>query len=440
MNLDAHIALARAHPHDFTIQYPPRREYFMDCFADDSEPPPLGALKTVLLYVHVPFCRAKCFYCNFAVDTRRSEQLQERYVRALCRELRSIRELLNDDIQVPGIDIGGGTPTLLSTELLVALLTEIEPWVARSRSRFPLSIETTPSIAANEPDKLRVLVAQGVHRISVGVQSTNDTTLAQVNRREQRSQVDRALSNLHAAGFQRVNADLIFGLPNQSTEDFAADLNHVIDAGVDSVTTYDCLYRGKGRAMTRKSPSLPSPDDYRRLYDLGFATLIDAGFHAPYGSVNFCRHADETGTSPYFEGRLLDGLPFLGVGNYATSLIGDQWWFAPYSTGAWLERVEAGETAPCGDSYRLPRGELIAKQVLFSLSFGRLDPVRFEATHGVSLWEACGPAVDRALKEGWLVPHESGELRIAETTFGCLPMLRSLFYSEGAIGWLAAGV
>lgn len=438
MSLDEHVALAEAHPHDFTVQYPPRREYFMDCFRVEggASTPCLRGLDELLLYVHVPFCAAKCFYCNFAVDTRATRERQERYVRALLQELDALGERLDDGLRVGGIDIGGGTPGLLATDLLVTLLTALSPWSARSEAAFPLSIETTPAIAAADPDKLAALVACGAHRISVGVQSTNDETLASVNRGAQRAQTERALGNLVGAGFQRVNADLIFGLPGQSEAQFRADLERVADSGVDSITTYDCLYRGKGRALTRRAPHLPTPADYRRLYDVAFEVLVDRGFHAPYGSLNFARRRGETGTSPYFEGRLLDGLPYVGVGNYASSMVGDRWWFAPYQVNRWLARVGAGEPLPVGDAYELPREERVAKQVLLSLSFGRLDPRRFEAAHGVSLDRACGPAVARALERGWLERHEGGELRVAPGQFGALPQLRSLFYTERAVAWL----
>jgi len=438
--LDRHIALALRHPHDFTIQYPPRREFFMDAFRStvdrDRVLAPLSELPAVLLYVHVPFCAAKCFYCNFSVDTRANDSRTRRYVAALRGELEALATRLHETTVIPGIDIGGGTPTLLATELLIELLEALVPFMARSDAAQLLSIETTPAIAANEPDKLDALVSHGVRRISVGLQSTNDETLARVNRGQQQAQTERALANLTRVGFARVNADLIFGLPGQTDDHFRADLEVVAGSGIDSITTYDCLYRGKGRTLTRRAPRLPTHDDYQRLYDMAFESLGRRGFFAPYGSLNFSRHSAETGTSAYFEGRLLDGMPYVGLGNYASSMVGDHWWFAPYQADTWWSRVEAGESLPIGDSYVLPLEERIAKHALLSLSFGRLDPLRFEAVHGVALRDVYGAALERALDEGWLTLHPSGELRLSPGSFAALPRLRALFYTPRAIAWL----
>jgi oxygen-independent coproporphyrinogen-3 oxidase len=441
VTLDGHVALAARHPHDFTVQYPPRREYARDHFCVPAEGGrvlnALAGAPRLLLYVHVPFCEARCSYCNFAVDTHGTPERQVRYVRALVTALGRLAGAVQPGVEVPGIDLGGGTPTLLAPPLLEQLLEALRPWAARSRCPWPVSIETTPAVAAAEPEKMRRLAEGGVQRISVGVQSTRGAVLEAVRRGAQVDRSERALAVLRRAGFRRVNADLIFGLPGQRPVDFAEDVARVADAGVDSVTTYDCLYRGKGRALTRATAELPTPADYARLYDAAYGALTARGFHAPYGSLNFSRHAGETGTSPYFEGRLLDGLPYVGVGNYASTLCGGHWGFAPYAADSWMAQVEGGAVLPLADLYALPVQERVAKQVLLSLSFGRLDPARFRAAHGVGLEEACGPAVRRALEEGWLV-EAGGEYRVAPGRFDVLPQLRALFYPPGAVRWLEA--
>jgi oxygen-independent coproporphyrinogen-3 oxidase len=154
MNLAGHLDLARRHPLDFTIQYPPRREYFRDAFRADADPGRLAAAGRLLLYLHVPFCEAKCFYCNFAVDTRREQSLHARYVEALVRELDALDRVLDPGCRIPGIDIGGGTPTRLPARELARLLAALSPWRRRSDARHPLSVETTPRIASEEPAKL----------------------------------------------------------------------------------------------------------------------------------------------------------------------------------------------------------------------------------------------------------------------------------------------
>ncbi len=428
------VALADQLPHDFTIQYPPRREFFQERYRGQPTPADLRSVQRVLLYIHVPFCAAKCHYCNFAVDTRQDLSLQTRYVEALLSQLDRISSLLPQRPAIAGIDIGGGTPTLLKPVLLGRLLDGLRPWREQAETPWPISIETTPRIAADDPELLVLLSQSGVDRISLGLQSTSAVILTGVNRAAQTTQEPQAIENLRRAGFRRVNVDLIFGLPGQTIDVWRADLDRVLDMAVDSVTTYDCLYRGKGRIMTRRYDQ-PPPDVYGELYDLAYERLTVAGLHAPYGSVNFSRHRGETGTSPYFEGRLLKGLPYLGIGNYASSLVHDAWWFAPYGVNPWLRAIEAGEAFPIGDSYRLPEEEIMAKYLLSSLSFGRLDFDRFLGCFGQDLTVCFGPALIYAVERDWLRRDRSG-FGIVPGAFRFMPQIRSLFYSVAATAWV----
>ena len=230
------LVFVEEHPHDFTIQYPPRREYFMQHF---RHAPPryvrdwFNSLDAPLLYLHVPFCEAKCYYCNFAVDVSHDERIHRKYVDALLRELDSHADWLANR-RILGVDIGGGTPTRLATAELERLLAGLRPFTRNVSHPFPLSIETTPRIAAEEPEKMRTLRAGGVARVSLGVQSFNAQTLALVNRRRQIERTEMAVANLRAAGFMRTNLDIIFGLPNQSMDDWKCDLERIIDLSPDS--------------------------------------------------------------------------------------------------------------------------------------------------------------------------------------------------------------
>lgn len=434
------MALAASHPHDFTLQYPPRREYFQERFQTPVDEAALlaAAPAETLLYAHIPFCEAKCFYCNFAVDVRADPAIHTGYVEALETQLARMNAALDPAVKVPGVDIGGGTPTLLSPPLLERALAAIAAWAPRFTRPDVLSIETTPRIAATSPERLAVLKAGGVSRVSMGVQSTNDTHLETVNRSAQRGMAEAAMQNLRDAGFARLNVDLIFALPGQTEAQWRQDLAAAVALGVDSITTYDCLYRGKGRALTKRHPDMPSPEVYGRLYDIAYEELGKAGFRAPYGSVNFSRHNGETGTSPYFEGRLLDSLPYLGAGNYSSSLVGNNWWFAPYSVAAWSRAVmEDGKILPAGDGYALPPRETMAKQALLSLSFGILDEARFRQAFGVELRDVYGPELQFAEQRGLLQKKPWG-WGVAEGRFADMAVIRSLFYTDDAAAWLGA--
>lgn len=436
---DRAVKLASRFPYDFTIQYPPRREYFREHFRARPEPGELsklvGAATKLLLYVHVPFCAARCSYCNFAIDLRPDRSVHARYVAGVQRQLSAVYERLAADAEVPGIDIGGGTPTILDDDLLADLLRSIEPFRNRSNHVRPVSIETTPAVAAAFPDRLRRLADGGIDRISMGLQSGSAGLLVGVNRQDQIDHQERAIGHIVQAGFARVNVDLIFGLPGQSVADWDADLRTVANLPVTSVTTYDCLYRGRGRGLTVRQVDRPVPELYGELYDRAFEFLRAAGFHANYGSLNFSRHPDETGTSPYFEGRLYDALPYVGIGNYASSRLSDWWWFAPYQIDGWMVAIETGHALPIGDAYRLPKDELLAKQMLLALSFGKIPAASFDAAFGASWKETLKAPLEVAVARRWLSVTMGG-WALAHGAFREMPSIRSLFYSPAAITWL----
>jgi oxygen-independent coproporphyrinogen III oxidase len=437
LSLPEWLRFVETHPHDFTIQYPVRREYFLHNFRRTPAPRARDWFEDApeaLLYLHVPFCEAKCFYCNFAVDVSADEQVHTGYVDALLRELETHAGWLSRT-KIRGIDIGGGTPTRLTAKQLARLCQAVAPYAQDSNHAFPVSIETTPRIASQEPEKLNVLRRGGVQRVSMGVQSFNAATLALVNRRRQVEQTEQAMMNLRAAGFNRLNLDIIFGLPGQTMQDWLADLDQVLALAPDSLTTYDCLYRGKGRALTKIAPSTPSPAAYGAMYDAAYARLIQTGWHAPYGSVNFSRRPDETGTSACFEGRLLDGLPYLGLGNYASSLRGNHWSFNAYSVGDYVQRIKAG-TNPCEYYYEFPQAEAQAKYLLYSLNYGFIDEARFQRRFGIAFAEAYPQELDFALASG-LLNHLGSRWQLAPGRFDSVHIVRSLFYPQPAREWLS---
>ena len=424
------MELSQRRPEVFTIQYPPGRGYFQERYRSPLNADLFGKLDNILLYLHIPFCKARCSYCNFAIDTRKDQSVHQRYIKALISQLAQLAEFIPPDCRISGIDIGGGTPTLITTELLDMLIEALAPWKKRSIVLGPLSVETTPGFAAQEPDKIRKLAAHGVDRISMGIQSTSRELLAKLNRNSVSD--EKAVDNLLNSNFRRINIDLIFGLPGQDESCWEKDVRKVTAMGVDSVTIYDCLYRGEGRMLPNKQPRV---EQYGKLYDTAYEILTASGYHAPYGSVNFSKHLGETGTSPYFEGRLLDGVPYIGLGNYASSLVGHQWWFAPYTVNDW-ENAARKSVFPVQDSFYLPDKELMAKYILCSLNFGFLDPGRFSRIFHQDFEVVYKTSLEYLLVNKW-IEFRNGCYFIASGSFNRMWAIRALFYPESAIEWVA---
>ena len=180
---------------------------------------------------------------------------------------------------------------------------------------------------------------------------------------------------------------------------------------------------------------MPTPAEYGAMYDAGFAKLTASGWHANYGSVNFSRRPEETGTSACFEGRLLDGLPYLGLGNYASSLRGNHWSFNYYSVGDYVQRVNAGAN-PCAYYYELPQAEAQTKYILYALNYGLVDEVRFKRRFGLSIGEAYPTELDYAISNG-LLQRNGMRWQVTEKNFGRMHLIRGLFYPAAARDWLS---
>ena len=428
------LTFVENHLEEFTIQYPPRREYFKENFLSQLVNGLFTSCEEILLYLHIPFCEAKCFYCNFAVDVRSDNKIFEEYTEALLKEIDRNYYLFDVSKQITGIDIGGGTPTRLPTPLLLKILQKIYPLKATSHHPFSISIETTPKIASEEPEKMQAIQEAGIDRISMGIQSFNETHLNLVNRELQISKNEEAIYNLRQAGFQRVNTDLIFGLPQQTLKDWEDDLIEILKLSPDSITTYDCLYRGKGRALTKRTDTLPSQKLYGEMYDLAYNLLISHGYYADYGSVNFSKNNSESGTSAYFEGRLLNGKSYLGLGNYATSMVNNYWYFNTYNVSTYIQNIK-NNLQVIGDFYKLPSREIYAKYILYSLNFGFVDEQRFFQKFQCSLWDIFQEELTFAIEKGWIY-KENEKWKINKYQFCNISYIRSLFYSPQAQKWL----
>jgi len=400
--LSSHPAIAlsesKKRPLDFTIQYPPGRKFFKQNYRSNvnltEHHPASDFVRSNSgkfgLYLHIPFCESKCSYCNFSVVTKSSTEDQAAYVRALESSLGILREELGSGRYPSGIDIGGGTPTLLPVNLLSTVLNALAPFRSPKISDpNSFSIESTPKIGAESPERLAVLREYGVSRVSIGLQTTTDETLLDMNRFQPFSLAAKAFANLKDLNFPRLSADLIFGLPGQTSALWRQDLERTVDLPVDAITIYDCLYRGQGRVMSRKHKARPTPGEFGKLYDLAYSFLHSHGFQAPYGSSNFSRCRGESGTSTYFENRLISGETFFGIGCYSTTAVDPTWAFAPYSASDWVKCVQNLEglhaALPLRDVYELPTSELAAKHLLFNLSFGVLDGTKFRNRFGASL-------------------------------------------------------
>lgn len=185
------------------------------------------------LYVHVPFCAQKCNYCAFYSEASNGE-LINRYVRALLREM----ELVAADLRPRTIFFGGGTPSLLTLRQWEQILETMQRLNLTGAEEW--TIECNPATVSL--DKARLLRSYGVNRISMGVQSLNETLLDRLGRIHSREMVFKSFDILRTAGFENVNIDLMFAIPGQTLEVWRETLAEATALGSEHLSSYEVIY------------------------------------------------------------------------------------------------------------------------------------------------------------------------------------------------------
>ncbi len=245
--------------------------------------------KKLGIYVHIPFCKSKCGYCDFCSHTPKDGET-ERYLNALMLNIQDFSGAA-EKYSVDTVFIGGGTPTLLSKKQMRALVDCI-------RSSFKVEKDAELTVEANPGtvDKryLSSLVNMGINRISFGLQSASDTELKALGRIHTRDEFSESFRAVRAAGFKNINVDLMYGIPHQTKESFSQTLSFVKSLSPEHISVYG-LKIEEGTPFYKARETLPLPDEESeyRMYREADSTLTAAGYKH-YEISNFARHGFES--------------------------------------------------------------------------------------------------------------------------------------------------
>jgi len=343
-------------------------------------------------YVHVPFCRHRCAYCNFTVVAGRGDLIQ-RYFQALDVELESLEE----PREIDTLYIGGGTPTELGAEPLEHLLDRLNHW-------FPVAENSEVTVEAN-PDGFSVELAQrlvraGVNRISLGVQSFQTTKLKQLDRQHGAEDSRRAVE-IAASNFDNVSLDLIFAAPEETLAMWQEDLNVAIDLGPRHISTYGLtiekgtlFWNARLRGELRETTDSIQADMYVRALD----SLESAGFEH-YEVSNLAQ--------PGFRSRhnqtYWNGQPFWAFGPGAANYLDGRRSTNHRSTSTYIQRLLSGRSAVVTSEKLSPENS--AREHLV-LGLRRLEGIvlsEFSRQTGYKLDELVGETIENFVLHGWLI-------------------------------------
>jgi oxygen-independent coproporphyrinogen III oxidase len=368
--------------------------------AKGEEAEPLG------LYVHVPFCATTCDFCAF-YQVRPTAESVEGFIKTLGDESR----LVDWSRPLSTVFWGGGTPGLLAPADLerVAALVHGLPG---GRAVPEWSVELAPSSVTRE--RLAVLRAAGVTRVSLGVQSFRPALLDALGRMHSRDQVYRAYELIRAAGFASVNVDLMFALPGQTAAEWDADIDEAVALAPDHISTY-CLTFEEDTALWIKLSEgrvRLDPENEARMYERTWERLGAAGF-GQYEVSNFARpgHACRHNVNTWRMGE------WAGLGPSAASQQGGLRGGNIASLPEWSARIARGERVT-EDRLELTPSLLAEDAVVFGLRMNEgVDLARQAARAPDAPWEAVQALVARLVEAG--LAHQTGS-RVTLTPKGRL--------------------
>lgn len=391
-------------------------------FEPDDHARALRALPSdaeISLYAHVPFCASLCHFCACNRVITRDPDLPERYLQTIEAELDLARAELPGRLRCGQLHWGGGTPTHLHPR-------QIERLFRAMSDRFDLvpgaeiSIEVDPRVTTAE--QVDVLADCGFNRISLGVQDTNEETQRAIHRIQPFSMTRGLTERARARGIERVNYDLIYGLPHQTVESFAGTLDEVLSARPDRIALYGYAHVTWVAKQQRGFERGDLPDPARRIeiFLSAIRRLADAGYRA-IGMDHFALPEDElaraldSGTlrRNFMGYTTREGVDVLAFGPSAISETRDAYVQVEKDLPRWFAEVEAGRLATTRGIWLTPDDRARRWIIGRIMCEARLSAAEVEGRFGGCFRDDFAAALDRlrALeKDGLVELSENGDL------------------------------
>ena len=366
------------------------------------------------VYVHIPFCVQKCLYCDFSSYANCGENIKAQYVEALCQEIKN-------DIELPvnphaTIYFGGGTPSTLSAEQIDIIVTALK---AKGLWQQPLeaTIEVNPGTV--DLPKLQALKSLGFTRVSMGIQSLNDDELRTIGRIHTAQQALDTIAMALQAGFQHINADVIYGLPGQSLDSLKETLSQLTATAIDHISVYGLIVEENtplAKLLDHGKLTLPDEDIAADMYDFVQAFLKQQDFtryevsnYYRSGAYSYSRHNDV-----YWH-----YYPYAAFGASAASFDGRQRITRPSLIDDYIHWVTAGTPLTDSQAYncmteQLSTAELFSEFMIMGLRRSQgVRPLGAKARFGVNILEQYEQQLQPFFQQK-LIEFKDDHLRLTE--------------------------
>jgi oxygen-independent coproporphyrinogen-3 oxidase len=284
------------------------------------------------IYIHIPFCKQKCHYCNFFSLV--SEKHRREIVPALIREMEFQKGYLNGE-SINTIYFGGGTPSLLSGSEITRLIETIHS-LFNVRPDAEITLEANPDDLVKE--KLTLLKASGINRLSIGIQSFEDADLQFLNRTHSAKQAYNSIQRSQDAGFSNLSIDLIYGIPTLDSAAWESNLMIALELGIPHISSYALTVEEKTPlAVLIRNGKLPDVDDAIQAQHFEIlVSLLQAYGYLHYEISNFCK----PGMFARHNTSYWNGIPYLGIGPSAHSFNGSSRQWNVSNLGLYIQSIQ----------------------------------------------------------------------------------------------------
>jgi len=357
--------------------------------------------RTEAVYIHIPFCTNKCFYCDFNSYVLKDQPVMD-YLRALDKEM-ELTVQANPPGRIKSIFVGGGTPTVLKPNEMEYFLQSVKRHFPEWSDNIEFSMEANPG--TTDLEKLSVMRQGGVNRISFGVQAFQNTLLTGIGRIHDTDDVYRSLDNARKAGFDNMSIDLMFGLPNQTLDMLAESVDKALELELPHYSIYSLKVEENTLFHTmyqRNQLPLPDEEDELNMYLLLMERMKAAGYKQ-YEISNFAK--------PGFESRhnmtYWRNEDYYGLGAGAHGYVGRQRHVNIKGVNPYNEAANKG--LPRLENFEISREEAMEDFLMVGLRV--LDGVsrsRFREQFGISMEEVFAGPLNKMVGAGLLDATEDG--------------------------------
>ena len=322
------------------------------------------------IYVHVPFCRSKCQYCDFYSATNKEDRLLDGYLDAVCQHIREAGQLAPQYV-VDTVYFGGGTPSFFGADGLARILTVIRKYFDVSH-QAEITFEANPDSVSDK--LLRRLRNEGFNRVSLGIQCDDDEILKKIGRPHSYAQAVTAVQRIRKAGFRNLSLDLMYGLPGQSLEDWEATLQNVLSLAPEHISCYGLkVEEGTPLYEYQKYCNLADDDTQADMYLSAVEILRQHGYRQ-YEISNFCKK----GNVSRHNLKYWTGGEYLGFGPDASSDYAGQRFSAVRDLHSYIQGIAGGEPV-LREVQQIPMRERAGEYLMMRLRLSSgLDPRAYE--------------------------------------------------------------